>query len=204
MNIIRFLLVGFMYFCDSNYAAELAVNVDAKNSYFVGRTSEIGQLSLDFKDKPTILLKGGKGIGKTQIAKEYVWQNLSHYDFIWWINGSEDIEPQAIYFAKKINAILPEREKVNSAGNAELVFQKIIQTLLNSNKKWLIVFDDVNYPINHLIDFNQLSSAKKHHVLTTAYNCDFIKMFTSVITIKSFDRQDSVTLLSRLDQKQYK
>ncbi|WP_229667710.1 hypothetical protein, partial [Cysteiniphilum litorale] len=41
-------------------------------------------------------------------------------------------------------------------------------------------------------------------VLTTAYNCDFIKMFTSVITIKSFDRQDSVTLLSRLDQKQYK
>jgi tetratricopeptide (TPR) repeat protein len=203
MNIIRFLLLGFMYLCNPNYAAEVMVNVDAKNSYFVGRKAEIGQLSLDFKAKPTILLKGSKGIGKTQIAKEYVWQSLSYYDFIWWINGSEDIEPQAIYFAKKMNVVSSEKEKINSAGNAELVFQKIIHILLNSNKKWLIVFDDVSYPINHLIDFNQLSAAKKQHILTTAYNCDFIKMFTSVINVKGFDRQDSITLLSGLDQKQY-
>ncbi len=196
-------MIGFIYLYYPTYATELVVNLDAKNHYFVGRKAEIEQLSLAFKDKPTIFLKGSRGIGKTQLAKAYVWENLADYDLIWWINGTETIEPQSIDFAKKLNAILPASEKINSMGTPTLIFQKIMQTLLNSSKKWLIIFDDVSCPINHLIDFNQLSPLKSQHVLVTAYDCDVATTLTSIMMLKSFIREDSITLLSRLNQKQY-
>lgn len=67
----------------------------AKNKKFYGREDILhqieGSLSSSTESPASVLLHGLGGIGKTEIALAYAWQNLAKFGCILWINCSSAI-----------------------------------------------------------------------------------------------------------------
>src|SRR5262249_42478151 len=68
-------------------------NVPARNPNFTGRAGLLEQLreQLVAGGATAVLpaaLYGMGGIGKTQIAIEYIYQHIRDYDIVWWIQAS--------------------------------------------------------------------------------------------------------------------
>ena len=123
-------------------ATEFIVNLSPQNKYFVGRREALNTLKSIIDNQKYLLLLGVGGIGKSQIAKEYAWANSEKYDFIWWVDASQAIKSQAPYFSKQWN-LVQDYQKIKLSDNTLVVWENLVQTLSSSNKKGLIVFDDL-------------------------------------------------------------
>src|SRR5690242_12282857 len=74
-----------------------------RNPFFSGREDEIADLrksllSHDLK-RHIQAIWGLAGVGKTQIALEYVYRYQNHYNIVWWM-GAEEASNLALSFAK--------------------------------------------------------------------------------------------------------
>ncbi len=61
-----------------------------RNKNFYGRSKELAEMDMylkwdDKRSVRTYSIYGGRGIGKTEIALQYAYQNPSNFDGIWWI-----------------------------------------------------------------------------------------------------------------------
>ncbi|MEE2039674.1 FxSxx-COOH system tetratricopeptide repeat protein [Nocardiopsis sp. CT-R113] len=87
------------------------------------------------------LLAGGGGIGKTQIATEYVHRNRDEYDLIWWFaaNSASDVQQSYLRLARYLGI-------GEDTGNLEQVAQQVREVLEGDPHvgRWLLVFDDVS------------------------------------------------------------
>ena len=66
---------------------------------FVGREGELEEITSMLQgEKPVLLLNGVGGIGKTTLAKKYLYEQYDQYDHIAWISVlSENEEKEAGY-----------------------------------------------------------------------------------------------------------
>ncbi|MGW8528771.1 FxSxx-COOH system tetratricopeptide repeat protein [Nocardiopsis sp. NPDC055824] len=87
------------------------------------------------------LLAGGGGIGKTQIATEYVHRHRDEYDLIWWFaaNSASDVQQSYLRLARYLGL-------GDDTGNLEQVAQQVREVLEGDPGvgRWLLVFDDVS------------------------------------------------------------
>src|SRR5437762_6264392 len=66
---------------------------DERNPYFTGRDDLLERLAKDFSSMAPkrynrrISLHGLGGVGKTQVALEYVYKHKSDYNYIFWISA---------------------------------------------------------------------------------------------------------------------
>src|ERR1700732_5121704 len=64
-----------------------------QNPHFTGRQSSLERLSMALHDKKPkqynhrISLHGLGGVGKTQVALEYVYRHKSEYQYVFWISA---------------------------------------------------------------------------------------------------------------------
>jgi hypothetical protein len=64
--------------------------IPPRNPNFAGRASELEELSrnLDSELSPRVqVISGMGGIGKTELAAEYIHRNIGKYDIVWWIRA---------------------------------------------------------------------------------------------------------------------
>src|SRR2546423_64537 len=63
----------------------------ARNPDFTGRDALLAGLAarLSVPSAPPVVLIGLTGVGKTQLAVEYVHRNLDRYDLVWWIPAEQ-------------------------------------------------------------------------------------------------------------------
>ena len=76
-----------------------------RNGSFVGREGALTHLhscvsgSHGTKDSPSIVvINGNGGVGKTQLAREYVYRYESSYDSVWWIDAQSLQSTQTGFF----------------------------------------------------------------------------------------------------------
>lgn len=66
-------------------------NLMNQNPKFTGRTELLQELSKNFWDGSHIqILSGMPGVGKTQVALEFAYQNMHKYSTIWWIDAEDE------------------------------------------------------------------------------------------------------------------
>ena len=184
-------------------ATELIVNLSPQNKYFVGRREALNTLKSIIDNQKYLLLLGVGGIGKSQIAKEYAWANSEKYDFIWWVDASQAIKSQAPYFSKQWN-LVQDYQKIKLSDNTLVVWENLVQTLSSSNKKGLIVFDDLKTGNDNIAAIDQIKKGStKHDVVATTRNIHCNQLFNQSEKIKNFTREDSIDFLSRLHAKKY-
>ena len=81
-------------------------------SYFVNHIKQLKKIGENLDKYNTTSIVGMSGIGKTQIARIYAYENQNKYDLIWFIDCNLDINQEFLKLAKILN-------KERQAGIAE-------------------------------------------------------------------------------------
>jgi MinD-like ATPase involved in chromosome partitioning or flagellar assembly/tetratricopeptide (TPR) repeat protein len=120
-----------------------------RNPRFTGRESDLRKLREQLRDYgtavvPPVTLQGLGGVGKTQVAQEYVHRFKSDYDLVWWLDCGQ---PQFIDASlADLGALMQEVFTITPAptANVEEAARQVLQLLSQGNTagRWLLVFDN--------------------------------------------------------------
>ncbi|WP_165423853.1 FxSxx-COOH system tetratricopeptide repeat protein [Ktedonosporobacter rubrisoli] len=162
-----------------------------QNAFFTDRETILEAVSSSFTfaqtRQPRILtLNGLGGIGKTQIALEYLHRTSHLYRSIVWLNSSsrETLSTEVSNLAEKLG--LPERDH---ADEGQLF--AAVKDWLQNQTSWLLVLDHLDDLA--LIDLIVPSQGSGHVILTT--HIQTLGEITSMIPITQLDIDASVLFL---------
>ncbi|UOZ07549.1 FxSxx-COOH system tetratricopeptide repeat protein [Amycolatopsis sp. WQ 127309] len=166
--------------------------VPARNPDFTGRQLVLEELAEELHGSGRAVLFGTGGLGKTQIAAEYVYQNLGRYDLVWWVSAAQGTQ---------IRASLTElARQLGLAGAAETVtaVPAVLEALRSGQpyRRWLLVFDSADEP-EAALPF--LPSEGPGEIVVTTRNPDWPENFPQLLEVRPFTRSESTELLSLHD-----
>ena len=117
---------------------KLIFNLPRENKQFSNRTKFLTKLSTLFEshDKYSFLIEGIGGIGKTQVALAYVYQNADHYDLIAWFSTHISMYKQYKQLACELKIELPD--ELNEHQLITLVHEQLVKY-----HSVLFTFDDL-------------------------------------------------------------
>ncbi len=171
-------------------------NVPPRNLNFTGREELLASLHSQLSEGELVAvlpqaLHGLGGVGKTQLAIEYVYRHQSDYDVIWWIPAEQ---PQQILQAL---GELAQRLGLNVGPEANTVVAAVKEALRKGEPyaKWLLVFDNAE-EAEHVEQSIPTGGGGK--VLVTSRNGEWLVKARS-LEVDVFDRSESINLLRRRD-----
>jgi len=112
-----------------------------RNTHFTGREDILSELRAALTSGEPAAWKqavtGMGGVGKTQIALEYIYRHMAKYQIIWWIR-SEELATMAPDYANLAEPLgLPEKDSIDQT---EIV--RAVKSWLEHNSGWLLIFDN--------------------------------------------------------------
>jgi hypothetical protein len=169
--------------------------VPPKNENFVGRDSMLSQMRsmLVNSSQTAVLLPralyGLGGVGKTQLAIEYVHRHRSDYDLTWWIAAEDPAE------IRRSLVELAEQLEIPITGDTGGTIRRVHEALARRDKfqHWLLVFDNVGDPATVA---SLLPSSRDGHVLITTRESSW-EQLGQAVQVDKFERQESVALLGQ-------
>jgi tetratricopeptide (TPR) repeat protein len=102
------------------------------------------------------------GVGKTQLAVEYIYRHMADYRVIWWIRSEELTTMAADYACLAVDLNLPEKDSTDQTEIA-----KAVKRWLEHNQGWLLIFDNAQNP-GEIRNYLPLGGAG--HVIITSRN----------------------------------
>jgi glycosyltransferase involved in cell wall biosynthesis len=166
-------------------------NIPIRNPDFTGREDLLGALrtALVASNKASVLpraLHGLGGVGKTQLALEYVYRYADQYDLIWWIPA--DQKSLALTSLANLCDELGLTQNVDQQQTADAV----LRALSNGSLSWLLVFDNADEPDEIL----PLVPTSGGHVIITSRNQAWSDS-SDAIEVNVFARGESIALLRK-------
>lgn len=175
-------------------------NIPTRNVNFTGRDQDLRDLREELRVRREALvlplaIQGLGGVGKTQLAMEYVHRFKADYDIIWWMNCGQ---PQYVdasladlgqRMREKFEAEVPEE------GGIREVVQKVLRLLEEglADQRWLLVYDNAE-------DVDELKALmpKTHgQLLITSRNPGWLDPDGKSLRLDVFKRTESVKHLLR-------
>lgn len=168
--------------------------VPLRNVNFIGRKDLLDSLHSELsKSTATAVLPGALhgmgGIGKSQIAVEFVYRHAADYDLIWWIPSENPSEIQASLVKLAQRLKLPVEQSVDTAVPA------VLETLSVGEpyRRWLLVFDNADRPE----DVREFWPRRgEGHILVTSRNSQWEEV-SRIVRVDVFQRAESRELLQR-------
>lgn len=165
--------------------------VPIRNPDFTGREGLLQGLreALEERSKASVLpqtLHGLGGVGKTQLAVEYVYRYWDHYDLIWWISA----EQMPLVLASL--ETLADRLGLPRSEDRKQTARTVLDSLSTSGPRWLMVFDNANEPD----EIASLVPSAGGHVIITSRNQAWANVWEA-IEVDVFARDESVELLRK-------
>ncbi|MDT3400417.1 FxSxx-COOH system tetratricopeptide repeat protein [Streptomyces sp. B1866] len=169
-------------------------NVPPRNNNFTGRQELLDALHqrLSAEGTAAVLpeaLHGLGGVGKSQIALEYVHQHAADFDAVWWIAAErpEQIRQSLVHLAERFG--LRTGEAANTA------VPSVLDALRTGRpyRNWLLVFDNAE-EVETVRAFFPASGPGR--VLVTSRNGQWSRVARTV-EVDVFDRGESIELLRR-------
>jgi tetratricopeptide (TPR) repeat protein len=171
--------------------------IPSRNPNFTGRAAELDRLNdnLFSQQQPHAqVLSGIGGIGKTELAIEYVHRNIDNYEIIWWIRAEhQDRVRDALV---KLGARL-ELRQARTDGTRDRTVATVLETLQSGEwPSWLLVFDNAADPL----ELQKYIPAGRHkgHVIITARQPRWPSFIVAdSIDVSPFTDAESVSFLRR-------
>ncbi|MET8944431.1 FxSxx-COOH system tetratricopeptide repeat protein [Streptomyces sp. NPDC004542] len=168
-------------------------NVPQRNRNFTGREELLEQLMqrLTVNDVTSVLpeaIHGMGGVGKSQIAIEYIYRHGKDYGLVWWIPSEQN--------NKIIQSLIELGERMGLQAGPETA---AVRTVLESLKagypysNWLLVFDNAEDPIEVIKFFPKSGPGR---IIVTSRNVQWATRASS-LEVNVFNRDESVALLRR-------
>jgi tetratricopeptide (TPR) repeat protein len=166
-------------------------DIPIRNQDFTGREALLKELrrALESTNKASVLpraLHGLGGVGKTQLAVEYVYRYGEHYDLIWWIPAE-----QPTLALNSLSTLCDELGLPRNQDQKQTA-ETVLRALSISTRKWLLVFDNADDPT----DIVPLVPSAGGHVIITSRNQEWASV-GQAIEVNVFDRTESVDLVRK-------
>jgi nucleoside phosphorylase len=122
-------------------------DVPPKNPHFTGRQGLLDdlhqRLSAGSAGVLPQALHGMGGVGKTQLAVEFVHRHRAEYDLVWWIPAEHEkgIRRSFVHLASRLT-----KSRDVPEGDAVAVVREALSTGQRHRRKWLLVFDNAENP----------------------------------------------------------
>ncbi|MEU8483774.1 FxSxx-COOH system tetratricopeptide repeat protein [Streptomyces sp. NPDC048641] len=122
-------------------------NVPPRNRAFTGRVQLLEDLHRRLQEGTTAVLpealQGMGGVGKSQLAVEYVYRHLHEYQVVWWIPAeqTQQIRQALVNLASRLGLSV-------GSGEANTAVPAVIEALRIGEpfKNWLLIFDNAEDP----------------------------------------------------------
>ncbi|WP_433246018.1 FxSxx-COOH system tetratricopeptide repeat protein [Streptosporangium sp. CA-135522] len=170
-------------------------NVPQRNPNFTGRIDLLGQLRQRVTSEVTALvphtLHGYGGVGKTQLAIEYVHRHAAEYQVVWWVSAD-----QPTLIRSTLAALAP---RLGITGIAPGRVEELVTAVLDALRRgdpypdWLLVFDNADQP-EDLYDI--IPTGGTGHVLVTSRNHRWQNR-ARILEVEVFPREESLEFLRR-------
>lgn len=180
-----------------------------RNARFTGREGELTTLREQLlaggqavvlqeqRNQPTALpvaLQGMGGIGKTQLAIEYVHRFRNAYDVVWWVQADppEFVDTALADMAPQIGVEIEGTE--TAADTARAVLQKLRRG--EAGRRWLIVYDNAEAMERITPFIPPIPQDGSGHVIVTSRNSAWSESANS-LPIDVFRRSESIAHIRR-------
>ncbi|OLP97524.1 hypothetical protein AK812_SmicGene20130 [Symbiodinium microadriaticum] len=179
-----------IFTADAKPKAPRLVGVPAANETFTGRARELELIQTTFNKAAgqcaivqTRAITGLGGIGKTQLAKAFVYMHQHMYDVVLWIDAERDLATSFRSCAASLVELGPDLTPMQVKAK--------LDDHLRQYKYWLIIFDNVE----KTADIEPYRPAGTGHVLITSRYQLWNK--GSTVELGRLARIDAVVLLYR-------
>jgi tetratricopeptide (TPR) repeat protein len=170
--------------------------VPPRNKNFTGREELLATLRAGIASQVTAVvpqpktLHGLGGVGKTQMAVEYIYRYRHEYDVVWWIPSDQPLLVKTALAELAPHLGLPPA----SVSGIDDAARDALDALRRGEPygKWLLVFDNADQP-EDLLDFIPRDQG---HVLITSRNHRWGSL-VDAIPVDVFHREESVEFLSK-------
>ncbi|MEH1167719.1 FxSxx-COOH system tetratricopeptide repeat protein [Micromonospora sp. CPCC 205539] len=184
-------------------AEPLVFYAPARNVRFTGRERLLlalrDELKAAARERVPVALRGGAGIGKTQLAAEYAYRFRGAYDAVWWVDADppQFVDVRFADLGRRLG--LPEQPTVPE--NTRAVRQWLSRGGGRADDepllRWLIIFDNVD----QYEQVKEFLPQGDGHVLVTTRNPEWGDLARAV-DVEAFQRSESVVhLLGRTRQR---
>ncbi|MFF2720876.1 FxSxx-COOH system tetratricopeptide repeat protein [Streptomyces sp. NPDC058011] len=170
-------------------------NVPPRNPGFTGRSLVLERMRDQLGGGMAVVLPqpqalyGLGGVGKTQVALEYVHRFMADYDLVWWISSEQgdDVVASLAELAVRLGAQGGEDMAAASQEAVDLLRRGV------PSERWLLVFDNADDPETLRRYFPQGGSG---HILVTSRNQSW-SQHGDALPVDVFLREESVEHLQR-------
>lgn len=186
--------------------------------YFVGRSEELNEIKDAFQgdeaNRKIVLLQGLGGIGKTQLAVEFIKQQRDSYSAVFWLNGTnEDMLKESFStMAKRLYNTYSSSVLLRNAAESKNPDQAVEGTnrwlSAAGNTRWILIFDNVNDPklpgikSPHAYDIRTyFPAAHQGSILITTRSAG-LKIGKVVRVRKFVNIWESIAILARTSERQ--
>ncbi|MFF1837063.1 FxSxx-COOH system tetratricopeptide repeat protein [Streptomyces sp. NPDC058231] len=167
--------------------------VPRRNTRFTGREALLSGVRefLHAADSGAgvVTLHGMSGVGKTQLAAEYVYRFGSEYDVVWWVPADSRTACR-----QKLAELAPELGLSTGAEYGERL-RAVRDSLRRGDpySHWLLVFDGADEP-EQIWD---LVPTGPGHVLITSRNPEWGEHNSNLVEVPVYSREESVAFIRR-------
>ncbi|MGW4205752.1 FxSxx-COOH system tetratricopeptide repeat protein, partial [Streptomyces sp. NPDC004726] len=172
-------------------------NMPPRNLVFTGREELLVSLENGLREGPTAVLPhalhGMGGVGKSQLALEYVYRHASEYDVVWWIPAERPTQIQQAFVELARRLHLPVSAEAITAVPAVL---EALRTGMPYGN-WLLVFDNAESPAAVQEYFPSTpEGGPVGSVIVTSRNPQW-NTLAHPLEVDVFEREESIQLLRR-------
>ncbi|WP_312038487.1 FxSxx-COOH system tetratricopeptide repeat protein [Streptomyces galbus] len=136
-----------------------------------------------------LTLHGMSGVGKTQLAAEYVYRFGSEYDVVWWVNAEKRVT-----YRRLLAELAPKLGLSTGAEYGERL--RAVRDALRRGEpysRWLLILDGADEP-DQIWD---LVPTGPGHVLITSRNPEWGEHNSKLLEVRVYDRDESVAFIRR-------
>ncbi|MFE5208996.1 FxSxx-COOH system tetratricopeptide repeat protein [Streptomyces sp. NPDC056600] len=169
-------------------------NVPPKNPNFIGREALLAAVEAQLRDEETTAvlphtLHGMGGVGKSQLAVEYVYRHSHEYNVVWWIPS----ERESLVLGALVD--LAVALKLDVPRQANVAVPAVREALRTGEPygNWLLVFDNAE-DIEAVRSYFPVGGPGK--IIVTSRNREWERV-AHPLTVDVFEREESIALLQR-------
>lgn len=171
--------------------------IPSPNHNFTGRAAELERLrdNLFSRQPPRVqVISGMGGIGKTELATQYIHRNIDTYEIIWWIRAEhpDRVRDALVKLGQRL-----ELRQATTDGARDRTVTAVLETLQSGAwTRWLLVFDNAANPLD--LQKYIPASRPEGHVIITARQPEWPSyMVADSIEVPPFTEAESVSFLRR-------